>query len=124
MSIQSLQLTRPAEPGRAAERGSFGGLEPFGNSFQEVSGYGYSGVDSPWAGRGRAGEIHHAGPARWRDYPHRRARRRRCSCRGFLGTYVFGFGDISGFDLRSIAIAVGGALLVLFVYGFVARGRA
>src|SRR5438309_2013746 len=42
---------------------------------------------------------------------------------GFLGTYVLGFGDISGFDLRSIAIAVGGALLVLFVYGFVARGR-
>jgi len=37
---------------------------------------------------------------------------------------VFGFGDISGFDLRSIAIAVGGALLVLFVYGLVARGRA
>jgi uncharacterized membrane protein YeaQ/YmgE (transglycosylase-associated protein family) len=43
---------------------------------------------------------------------------------GFLGTYVLGFGDISGFDLRSIAIAVGGALLVLFVYGLVARGRA
>ena len=43
---------------------------------------------------------------------------------GFLGTYVLGFGDISGFDLRSIAIAVGGALLVLFVYGFVTRGRA
>jgi uncharacterized membrane protein YeaQ/YmgE (transglycosylase-associated protein family) len=43
---------------------------------------------------------------------------------GVLGTYVFGFGDISGFDLRSIAIAVGGALLVLFVYGLVARGRA
>jgi uncharacterized membrane protein YeaQ/YmgE (transglycosylase-associated protein family) len=43
---------------------------------------------------------------------------------GFLGTYVFHFGDISGFDLRSIAIAVGGALLVLFVYGLVARGRA
>jgi hypothetical protein len=37
---------------------------------------------------------------------------------------VFGFGDISGFDLRSIAIAVGGALLVLFVYGLGARGRA
>ena len=30
---------------------------------------------------------------------------------GFLGTYVFGFGDISGFDVRSIAIAVGGALV-------------
>jgi uncharacterized membrane protein YeaQ/YmgE (transglycosylase-associated protein family) len=43
---------------------------------------------------------------------------------GFLGSYVFGFGDISGFDVRSIVIAVGGALLVLFVYGFVARGRA
>ena len=42
---------------------------------------------------------------------------------GFLGTYVFGFGDISGFDVRSIAIAVGGALLALVVYGFVARGR-
>ena len=43
---------------------------------------------------------------------------------GFLGTSVFGFGDISGFDVRSIAIAVGGALLALVVYGFVARGRA
>ena len=43
---------------------------------------------------------------------------------GFLGTYLLGFGDISGFDLRSIAIAIGGALLVLFVYGLVARGRA
>jgi uncharacterized membrane protein YeaQ/YmgE (transglycosylase-associated protein family) len=43
---------------------------------------------------------------------------------GLLGTYVLGLGDISGFDLRSIAIAVGGALLVLFAYGFVARSRA
>lgn len=43
---------------------------------------------------------------------------------GFLGSSVFGFGDISGFDLRSTAIAVGGALVVLFVYGLVARGRA
>jgi uncharacterized membrane protein YeaQ/YmgE (transglycosylase-associated protein family) len=43
---------------------------------------------------------------------------------GFLGTYVFGFGDISGFDLRSVAIAVGGALLVLIVYGFMTRARA
>jgi len=42
---------------------------------------------------------------------------------GFVGTRVFGFGDISGFDLRSIAIAVGGALVVLFLYGFVARNR-
>ena len=42
---------------------------------------------------------------------------------GLLGTYVFGFGDISVFDLRSIVIAVGGALLVLFLYGYFARGR-
>jgi uncharacterized membrane protein YeaQ/YmgE (transglycosylase-associated protein family) len=42
---------------------------------------------------------------------------------GFLGTHLLGFGDISGFDLRSTAIAVGGALLVLFVYGLVARNR-
>jgi len=43
---------------------------------------------------------------------------------GLLGTYVLGFGDISGFDLRSIGIAVGGALLALCVHGFVARARA
>jgi uncharacterized membrane protein YeaQ/YmgE (transglycosylase-associated protein family) len=42
---------------------------------------------------------------------------------GFLGTHVFGFGEISGFDLRSIAIAVGGAIIVLLLYGLVARGR-
>ena len=42
---------------------------------------------------------------------------------GFLGTHVFGFGEISGFDLRSIAIAVGGAILVLLLYGLVARRR-
>jgi uncharacterized membrane protein YeaQ/YmgE (transglycosylase-associated protein family) len=36
---------------------------------------------------------------------------------------LLGFGDISGFDLRSLAIAIGGALLVLFVYGLVVRGR-
>ena len=42
---------------------------------------------------------------------------------GLLGTYALGFGDISGFDLRSIVIAVGGALLVLFLYGYFTRGR-
>jgi len=42
---------------------------------------------------------------------------------GFLGTHLLGFGKISGFDLRSMAIAVGGALLVLIVYGLVARRR-
>ena len=34
---------------------------------------------------------------------------------GFLGTQL-GFGGLSGFDLRSMAIAVGGAMLLLFVY--------
>ena len=34
---------------------------------------------------------------------------------GFIGT-LLGFGDISGFDLRSLAIAVCGALLLLFGY--------
>jgi uncharacterized membrane protein YeaQ/YmgE (transglycosylase-associated protein family) len=34
---------------------------------------------------------------------------------GFIGTQL-GFGDITGFDLRSLAIAVGGAVLLLFLY--------
>jgi uncharacterized membrane protein YeaQ/YmgE (transglycosylase-associated protein family) len=42
---------------------------------------------------------------------------------GFIGTHLLGFGDIRGFDLRSMAIAVGGALLVLFLYGIYMRGR-
>lgn len=42
---------------------------------------------------------------------------------GFIGTTVFGFGEVTGFDLRSIAIAVGGALVVLFVYEMVVRRK-
>jgi uncharacterized membrane protein YeaQ/YmgE (transglycosylase-associated protein family) len=42
---------------------------------------------------------------------------------GFLGT-LLGFGDLSGFDLRSMALAVGGGVLVLFLYGLAMRGRA
>lgn len=42
---------------------------------------------------------------------------------GFIGTHLLGFGDVSGFDLRSMAISVGGALLVLVVYGVVMRRR-
>ena len=33
---------------------------------------------------------------------------------GFVGTRL-GFGNISGFDLRSVAIAAGGAVLLLFL---------
>jgi uncharacterized membrane protein YeaQ/YmgE (transglycosylase-associated protein family) len=42
---------------------------------------------------------------------------------GFIGTQV-GFGDISGFDFRSMLLAVGGGVLVLFIYGLVTRARA
>jgi uncharacterized membrane protein YeaQ/YmgE (transglycosylase-associated protein family) len=42
---------------------------------------------------------------------------------GYVGT-LLGFGDIDGFDLRSLALAVGGGILVLLVYGLVARGMA
>ena len=41
---------------------------------------------------------------------------------GFIGT-LLGFGDISGFDLRSLAIAVCGALLLLFGYRQLRQGR-
>ena len=34
---------------------------------------------------------------------------------GFIST-ALGFGDISGFDLRSMLIAIGGALVLLFTY--------
>lgn len=36
---------------------------------------------------------------------------------GFLGGHLLGLGDVTGFDVRSILLAVGGAVLVLFLYG-------
>jgi uncharacterized membrane protein YeaQ/YmgE (transglycosylase-associated protein family) len=42
---------------------------------------------------------------------------------GFIGAQL-GWGDISGFDMRSMLLAVGGGVLVLFIYGLLARGRA
>jgi uncharacterized membrane protein YeaQ/YmgE (transglycosylase-associated protein family) len=41
---------------------------------------------------------------------------------GFIGAQL-GFGDLSGFDLRSMALAIGGGVLLLFVYGLLTRGR-
>ncbi|HZL90980.1 MAG TPA: GlsB/YeaQ/YmgE family stress response membrane protein [Pirellulaceae bacterium] len=41
---------------------------------------------------------------------------------GFIGT-ALGYGTVSGFDVRSLVIAVGGALLLLFGYRFVATAR-
>ena len=42
---------------------------------------------------------------------------------GFLGT-LLGFGDISGFDLRSMTWAVGGGIVMLLIYGLATKGRA
>ena len=39
---------------------------------------------------------------------------------GFLGTY-FSVGDVTGFNMVSIALAVGGALLLLVLYRLLAR---
>ncbi len=39
---------------------------------------------------------------------------------GFLGTQL-GFGDISGFDIRSMLLAIGGGIVVLFIYSLVTR---
>jgi uncharacterized membrane protein YeaQ/YmgE (transglycosylase-associated protein family) len=35
---------------------------------------------------------------------------------GFLGNMLFGIGGVSGIDIRSILIAVVGALVLLFIY--------
>ena len=42
---------------------------------------------------------------------------------GFIGAQI-GFGDISGFDIRSMLLAVGGGVLLLFIYGLLTRARA
>ncbi len=34
---------------------------------------------------------------------------------GYISTY-FGYGNVSGFDIRSLGIAIGGAIILLFVY--------
>jgi uncharacterized membrane protein YeaQ/YmgE (transglycosylase-associated protein family) len=42
---------------------------------------------------------------------------------GFIGTQL-GFGDISGFDVRSLLLAVLGGVAVLFIFGLATKGRA
>ncbi len=39
---------------------------------------------------------------------------------GFVGT-ALGFGTITGFDVRSLLLAIGGTLMFLVVYRFAAR---
>src|SRR5262249_7795614 len=42
---------------------------------------------------------------------------------GFIGTHLFHFGEVTGFNLGSFAIAVGGSLLVLLVYGWLRKAK-
>ena len=42
---------------------------------------------------------------------------------GWIGTQL-GLGNVSEFDLRSMLLAVGGGVLVLFIYGLLMRARA
>ena len=42
---------------------------------------------------------------------------------GFVGTRL-GLGDVSGFNLGSMALAVGGGVLVLLIFGLLNRKRA
>jgi len=40
---------------------------------------------------------------------------------GFLGNMLFGIGGVSGVDIRSILIAIVGALLLLWIYRMATR---
>jgi uncharacterized membrane protein YeaQ/YmgE (transglycosylase-associated protein family) len=42
---------------------------------------------------------------------------------GFIGTQL-NLGDVHAFNLQSMALAVGGGVLVLFIFGLVSRARA
>ena len=41
---------------------------------------------------------------------------------GFLGTRM-GIGDVAGFDLKSLGLAIGGAILLLLLYRLVNKRR-
>ena len=42
---------------------------------------------------------------------------------GYIGSHLLGIEDVTGFDLRSVLLAVGGAVLLLVVYGFLKRAK-
>ena len=42
---------------------------------------------------------------------------------GFIGSHFLSIEDVSGFDLRSVALAVGGAVLLLVIYGALKRAK-
>ncbi|MGD8264635.1 MAG: GlsB/YeaQ/YmgE family stress response membrane protein [Desulfobacterales bacterium] len=39
---------------------------------------------------------------------------------GFIGS-AFGFGSVTGFDIRSLLLAIGGSILLLIIYRVVKR---
>ena len=42
---------------------------------------------------------------------------------GFLGTTVFNWGTVTGFDLKSLGIAIAGSLLLLLLFRLLTRNR-
>src|SRR5262245_54370738 len=42
---------------------------------------------------------------------------------GYLGSHFLGLEDVTGFDLRSVGLAVGGAVIVLLAYGALKRAK-
>lgn len=42
---------------------------------------------------------------------------------GWIGSQLLGVGDVTGFNIRSFLIAIGGAILLLWIYGMVTRRR-
>jgi uncharacterized membrane protein YeaQ/YmgE (transglycosylase-associated protein family) len=42
---------------------------------------------------------------------------------GFIASRVFGIEDITGLDVRSVAVAVAGAVLLLVIYGALKRAK-
>jgi uncharacterized membrane protein YeaQ/YmgE (transglycosylase-associated protein family) len=42
---------------------------------------------------------------------------------GYLGSHFLGVGDVNAFNLHSVALAVGGAVLLLVIYGALKRAK-
>jgi uncharacterized membrane protein YeaQ/YmgE (transglycosylase-associated protein family) len=42
---------------------------------------------------------------------------------GYLGSHLLGLEDVTGFNLSSVGLAVGGAVIVLLVYGMLKRAK-
>jgi uncharacterized membrane protein YeaQ/YmgE (transglycosylase-associated protein family) len=42
---------------------------------------------------------------------------------GYIGSHFLGFGDVTGFDWRSLGLAVGGAVLLLLIYGLLQKAK-